>query len=153
MRQSLISCSSTIAGFVLLLGISQLAYGAMYKWVDEEGITHYTQQPPPDGIEAENIKPPPVVDTDTASENLEKQQNQVEKLRKGREKSAEQRHDKEQEAKIKAENCSRARSRLQQASRPRVAFTNPDGSVRRASEDERQKTINEANKQIEEFCN
>ncbi|MCG8614453.1 MAG: DUF4124 domain-containing protein, partial [Pseudomonadales bacterium] len=29
----------------------------MYKWVDEDGNTHYSQSPPPAGVEGTTIKP------------------------------------------------------------------------------------------------
>jgi hypothetical protein len=49
MKLSLIAC--------LLLTLSLNAYSSeIYKWIDEEGKTHYTQTPP-DGVEAEAIKP------------------------------------------------------------------------------------------------
>ena len=38
---------------------SQLAVAEMYKWVDDEGNTHYTQSPPPGDVEKEIIKPEP----------------------------------------------------------------------------------------------
>ncbi len=49
MKLSLITC--------LLLTFSLNAYAAeIYKWMDEEGKIHYSQTPP-DGVEAEAIKP------------------------------------------------------------------------------------------------
>jgi hypothetical protein len=35
---------------------SASAWATLYKWVDEKGVTHYTQEPPPDG-KATKIEP------------------------------------------------------------------------------------------------
>lgn len=41
----------------LLAGVAcGAAHAALYKWVDEKGVTHYTQEPPPDG-KATRIEP------------------------------------------------------------------------------------------------
>ena len=41
---------------VLLLSISAPAH-AIYKWVDEKGVTHFSEHPPPDGKKAQKIEP------------------------------------------------------------------------------------------------
>ena len=48
--------------FLVVTFACSTTFAAMYKWVDEEGNTHYTQQPPPDGIESKTLKPPPAID-------------------------------------------------------------------------------------------
>ncbi len=34
---------------LLVLALVSLPAAAVYKWVDEKGVTHYTEEPPPDG--------------------------------------------------------------------------------------------------------
>ena len=29
----------------------------MYKWVDEKGVTHFSENPPPDGTKATTVEP------------------------------------------------------------------------------------------------
>ena len=41
---------------VLLLSISAPAH-AIYKWVDEKGVTHFSDDPPPDGRKVQKIEP------------------------------------------------------------------------------------------------
>ena len=41
---------------VLLLCISAPAH-AIYKWVDEKGVTHFSEYPPPDGTKVQKIEP------------------------------------------------------------------------------------------------
>ena len=42
---------------VTVLAWSAAAYGQMYKWVDKNGRTHYTDTPPPP--DAKSSAPPP----------------------------------------------------------------------------------------------
>jgi hypothetical protein len=44
-------------GVVLFLVFSaSLAFGQVYQWVDENGVRHFSDQPPPDGRESEQAK-------------------------------------------------------------------------------------------------
>lgn len=47
----------TIAVALGMLALSVAAYGQMYKWVDKQGKTHYTDSPPP--ADAKSVAPPP----------------------------------------------------------------------------------------------
>ena len=38
-----------LAAAALLSLIPAIAMGEVYKWIDEDGVTHYSQQPPPAG--------------------------------------------------------------------------------------------------------
>lgn len=153
MRQSLIKFIFRLTGFLLVFGFHQLATAAMYKWVDEEGVTHYTQQPPPDGIQAETLKPPPKVDTDAAIEKLDSQQKQVEELREGRLKGKEEEMKKAEEAALQKENCRKATEKLSSLERPRVNLVNEDGSYTRVTEEYRQEQMEIAKERVKEFCN
>jgi hypothetical protein len=46
-----------IAVILGALALSAVAYGQMYKWVDKEGKTHYTDTPPPS--DAKSVMPAP----------------------------------------------------------------------------------------------
>lgn len=46
----------TTALVIALVVAAPVAAAQVYKWVDEDGVTHYTQQPPPGG-EAQVIDP------------------------------------------------------------------------------------------------
>ena len=64
------------------------SYAALYKWVDADGNTHYTQNPPSGGIEADVIKPPPRVNTEKARNQLEEEQKYLEDIQEERSKQA-----------------------------------------------------------------
>ncbi|MEM7027872.1 MAG: DUF4124 domain-containing protein [Pseudomonadota bacterium] len=124
----------------------------MYKWVDEQGNTHYTQSPPPDDIKAETIKPPSKVDTDGATKTLEQKKKKVDDLREKRITSAEEKQKAENDIREKEEKCNQAKERLASYQRPRVSLENPDGSLRVIPEEERQVEIKKSQGYVTEFC-
>lgn len=142
---------SRATGFLLCLFAFNV-YAAMYKWVDEDGVTHYTQQPPPPGVEAETIKPPSDVDTEGAERSLKEREKFLDELSGERNKK---REDQEQAQQIERENkeaCGKARQRLQSFQNPRINFVDEDGNRRRATEEERQRELKKARDYIQENC-
>lgn len=140
---------------VLLLGaLPGIASAAVYKWVDENGQVQYSQTPPPGGIETQEIKvaPPPPDDPEAARREHTLEEG-LEKREEAREDAAKEASEDAEYKKQKAQRCEAAKHRLYQAERPRVSFIEPDGSERRATEEERQQQITESQKQVEEFCN
>jgi hypothetical protein len=47
----------TYTACVALLLFSAVAYGQVYRWVDEKGTTHYSNSPPPKGVKATIVDP------------------------------------------------------------------------------------------------
>lgn len=45
----------TVGGLLLLLALG--AQAQMYKWVDAQGVTHYSQTPPPAGTQTQTVAP------------------------------------------------------------------------------------------------
>ena len=127
---------------------------AMYKWVDKDGQTHYTQYPPPDeDIQVETIQPPPDVDTAGARKELEQKQEKIESIEEERSKSAEEAAEKAKLSALNKANCDLARDKLNQLNNiPRVYGTDAEGNRVRLGEDERQARIAEARKDIKEWC-
>ena len=137
---------------ILLYFVAGHCYAAMYKWVDEEGNTHYSEKPPVEDVEVETIKPPPKVDSERALKELEEQEKQINKFNEGQAKQAEEQADADKKAEIQKKNCDLARDKLARVNaNPRV-YTGEGEDRRRIGEDERQAKIAEANKMIKEFC-
>lgn len=138
----------------LLCSLPFLAQAEIYKWTDENGQVHYTQQPPAD-LPAEHITPPPPPPIDP-----EKAQQQVEELIESQqtEESAEVKRQKVEQAEelaeqIREENCQIARDNLLvYQNNPGRRFMNELGEVTRPTEEERQAKITEFEKQVDEFC-
>jgi len=120
---------------------------AIYKWVDEKGVTHYTEQPPANGKGQEiqpRVIPPATPAVPPAGQAVEKPAAEgASTPREVMTISAEQ----------MAEQCQKARQRLQQLeSSPRILVQGADGEMRRASEEERQRMLDEERKRIELYC-
>ena len=139
---------------ILLLGVVPgIAAAAVYKWVDENGQVQYTQTPPPGGIESQEIKPPPPpADAEGAIERQERLEKGLEERRESREEATKQATEDAEHAKQKAQRCEAAKHRLQQAQYPLTNIVEPDGTQRRATEEERQRHITDAEAQVAEFC-
>lgn len=136
-----------------LLVFAANAPAAMYKWVDKDGNIHYTQTPPPPDIQAETIKPPPDVDTEKARQELQQQQEMVEKIREQRLAEKEEEKLAQQKLEQKRANCEMAKRRLDSYTQPRVRYTDEQGNRQYFTEEERQEQIQKSKDMIEEFCN
>lgn len=145
------SVYSGIQVFALCVMVGN-SHAALYKWVDDEGNTHYSERLPADVV-VEEIAPPSRVDTESANKQLEGQQKKAADLEARRKEKAESDRFDEQNAKIKKGNCEKARAGLASLARPSVRFVQEDGSRIRATEEQRQEKIAEANKMIQEHCN
>jgi uncharacterized protein DUF4124 len=132
---------------------SQYAIAAMYKWVDDEGNTHYTQSPPPGDIEKEIIKPPPGIDSELSQKQQEDRKERLDKARDSRLDASEQARAEEEEKEKQRADCEKARAKLASNQRPRLNLKDKDGNVIRATEEQRQKEIGRAKELIKEFCN
>jgi hypothetical protein len=129
-----------------------VCYAAMYKWVDADGNTQYTQHPPPGDIQAETIKPPPKVNTEDALNKLEAQKKEATELREGRLKKAEEKSKAEENLALEKENCRRGRENLTNLERPHGLIAQPDGSRVRITEEVRQQKLAQAREMIKEWC-
>ena len=140
----------------LLLAITWIgaAEARMYRWIDEDGTTVYSQSPPASG-EAAEIK----INTSTSAppkESVTGESSQPDsQTRESPEKPADGPSKEEIAAsnKIKSENCTAARYNLNLDTNlgNRLVKT-PDGLYKRLTEEERQQKIEESRKQVGEFC-
>ena len=133
---------------LLLAALSPPSQAAIYKWVDEKGVTHFTEQPPASGqgekvqprvyAPATPVAPPPKKDAGTAEPKAE-QATPKAVMALPPERMAEQ--------------CEQARQRLLQLeSSPRILYRGEDGEMTRAPEEERQRMMDEERKRIELYC-
>jgi hypothetical protein len=136
------------------LSLSPLALsGAVYKWVDEVGQVHYTQERPPAGVNAETVKPPPrAADPELAEKQLEEREKLLEGYREGRAEQAEIDNKIAEQDAWKKENCKRAKQSVQAYSIPNALVEQADGSRARFTEDERLAGLKEAGDRVKEYC-
>lgn len=135
----------------LMLALSATAMASqVYKWVDAQGVTHFSAQPP-QGQPATAINtsaPPPrqapAEPAPSVEELLDPEQAAIDK--KVKEQVAAQEAERKQ-------YCASARTNLAQLeNNPRLRIED-EGEVRRIDENERQERIAELKKSIAENCN
>jgi hypothetical protein len=145
--------------FLLALVVSGLLLSTsgqaeMYRWVNEDGVTVYSQLPPPDHRQADVVKPPPPPPTGAETlPSVDDQLKQIQEQKAARQKvKSRQAELREWHAKRQA-NCDAARRNLQVLQGPtRRLVATPGADYERLTEERRQEMIQEAKDQIEEFC-
>jgi len=146
--------SSILIAVTVLLS-APLVHGAVYKWQDEQGITHFSDAPPAGGrveIVPQPRLPPADPEAERRLEELLQSQKQEEEARQ-KKKREKMKAAAEQAARM--ETCRRAKKRLVVLeSRPgsRIKITEPDGTLRRLTEEERQTRLVVVQKQIADSC-
>lgn len=144
--------TALVASFTLFSLSIPAPFAAVYKWVDENGQTVYSQNPPSGDVEYEEIGAPPKVDSARALKELRDDKIKADKLRRERLRvETDRKKTREEEANVK-KNCKIARGKLASLQRPRAKILQPDGSRIRLPEEERQRQIKEAEAKIKEWC-
>ncbi|NUT89429.1 DUF4124 domain-containing protein [Pseudomonas corrugata] len=130
----------------LLVGLSPMCMaGQIYKWVDAQGVTHFSAQPPDDAGATTVIKSSPPVGKPPARPSAGTIGDQKAIDEQVKQQVA------DQEAQLKV-FCEQARTNLAQLkNNPRVR-EDVEGEMRRLTDEERRQRIDETSKQIEEHC-
>lgn len=159
---------------VFLFGIALAAVGSalaqtassatIYKWVDEKGVTHYSESPPPKTkskpIEVQTAPSPPAEQAGTAAvKSLQEQELEFQERRKEREAAMLQEERKRQAVKTaesdKKRKCAEAKTRLaylQKQKRGPAATRNEKGEIEWWNFERRGIEINELGKFIDQNC-
>lgn len=123
----------------------------IYKWLDDEGVVHYTARPPDDvdyeevGIESREPVEANTDNDETASgedgggERMPPEQPEMTRS--------------EPDPELVAERCAQARSNIENLNRyQNVTVRGDDGEQRSVSDEERMRMIEEAQAFIDEWC-
>ncbi len=137
-------CIAALFGALLF----EPAMARMYKWVDEDGQVHYSQQPPMDK-KSEHIKatPPPR----SSGKSADKDTKEADAEQATAEEDETKQYKVETEASIKR-NCKQARDKLTSFTMRGRVQVNEGGTYRTLTEEERQAGIAEAKKRIKQYC-
>lgn len=136
----------------MLLSFS--VHAQIYKWVDENGQTHYSEQPPASGEAQQiNVPPPPPIDPDAAREDIEELIESQQAADQAEQEAAEQAEQAARQQAILKENCRIARENLRlYQNNPGRRMLDEEGNVTRLREEERQQKIQEYQEQVDQFC-
>lgn len=132
----------------LLFGCAGAACaGQIYKWVDAQGVTHFTAQPPQAAkatvIPGAKQPPQPAPEATVPAADDDPKQAEID---------ARVRNDLAQKEKEREEYCTTVRTNLAQLRNNRRLKATVDGELRLVTQDERQTQIAEAEKAIAEHC-
>ena len=129
----------------------------MYKWVDEKGVTHFSENPPADGTKATTVEPrvtppsgpvAPPKGTNTEAWRSQEADFRKRQVERGQREQAETRERAELEQK-----CAEARKRLAFFEEHGTIYSRKDdGSKTYMSEAQREARINELRSDIREHC-
>jgi Domain of unknown function (DUF4124) len=144
-----------LAGCLLLL--QSPAFADVYKWVNENNEVQYTQMPPPPGIKYVRIQTaehPNMIDAEGADQTTDDQAAPTDEAQPETRAGSKSMSEYEAEvARVSRENCKIANNNLVQLNMGgHLRYRNEKGEYVNMSEEERQKRIAEANRQIKQFC-
>lgn len=125
----------------------------MYKWVDEKGVTHFSQDPPPDGNKgAQKIEVKPIQSDRAASDNWRQREQESKQLRAKQ--GVEQARNREQEEAQRGQRC-RAAQRKADAMKNYARVFRLDEKGERVYYDDKQREseLAEAQADISRYCN
>ncbi|SES63195.1 protein of unknown function [Nitrosomonas marina] len=148
---------------VSVLSFSLPVSAQLFKWVDEQGKTQYSDQPPPSAnVQNEQqlkiqASPTPVSAASTMSDTETDKTDELVEQRLEYDKRRQERLKKEAQRKTEAaenqKKCVDAQSRLRVFSEsPRLRIPDGKGGLVYADDNLRQQKIDEANESIKTFC-
>jgi len=144
--------SLIVAGILLSVAIQ----AGVYRWVDENGVTVYSQVPPPADVQKERIDPTPP--SPVSEKEAWKEVNQEWRKMQDRQDITKEQaiadSDQSKKKHDEEKNCSIAQRTLQQlGSSRRNRVRTPEGGVKRMPAKEREDRLREAREMEEKYCN
>jgi hypothetical protein len=127
--------------------LASTAFAGTYKWTDEKGNVHYTQQPPAEGT-YERMK---VDKTRAGSAEPEAAPEQNANTSKPATSNQTVKDEVAKNAEIRAKNCEGAKKNLEILTVYK-RYKDKDGNVVRMDDSERNRQIEETKQQIADFC-
>ena len=155
-RRFLIATGALILALGCLSAAPRL-HAELYRWVDEKGVTHYSETPPP-GRKAGKVQAQPVPEgAKPASKDWQDQEREFQRRRIGREEAEDKRQADEKQKRIYAAarkaNCIQAQQNLHalQSAVPVYAI-NEKGERVFVEDSARPVAIEAAKKNVEMYC-
>lgn len=134
---------------------SAASAGQLYKWVDENGNTHYGDTPPPQQ-EVKTIEAPREADEDEAARIRMRTQNLLDQMEirdEQRAESAQRTQAADRKKQAQERRCSRAKAELALLKRKgRHVYIDENGDTIRIEKDQRSKMIEDLEAAIKKHC-
>jgi hypothetical protein len=127
------------------------AAAQMYKWVDEKGVTHYSETPPPDG-KAAKVDIRPATGGASAPAGADWKQKELESKQQRVQKDQDQQQEQKQSS-ARYNNCMEAQRQLATAQQPRPLFqVNDKGEKVYLDDKEREREIAGWQANVKKYC-
>ena len=139
---------------LLSLALSPLAVAAqVYKWVDEKGVTHYSESPPPDG-KAGKIEIKPQGEAVAPATDWKQKEEAARQQRIQKQQSERQQDDQSQnQVAVRRNRCREAQRQLVIVQLPRPVFSvNEKGEKVYLEDKERQSEIEGWKDHVRKYC-
>jgi hypothetical protein len=138
---------------ILLMLITPSLGKTAYKWVDKDGIIHYSQLPPSNQEVQEITLPAPTNNPTFMPESLQKRLQQLQQKQLEQDRAAAEKTHIQNRLAARKRNCEVARENLElYQGNPRWLIGDKQGNYIRLSETERRERIAEVKQQIEANC-
>jgi hypothetical protein len=137
----------------LLLPLAAGAQG-LYKWVDEKGVVHYSDTPPP-GKGGQKLKAPsqPPLDGASSPQRSRSWQEQLQDTNERRFQDEKKQKEQEQKSREAAEKCQRARYALDSLKQERPLYrVDPQGERVFMEDEERRRLTESWQQQADAYC-
>lgn len=145
-------CSMLLA-FGVALAMAQSASAQVYRWVDDEGKVHFTDQPPP-GEDVERVDVKTSKSSVSGEEVAEQRRAQLEALQSEREAREKARADAASERRERKEKCEAARERYNNVVwKKKIHEIDEQGNKTYLSDADEDRVKREAADAVSEFCN
>jgi hypothetical protein len=145
-----------LAGLILAAGVAQAQ--TMYKWVDEKGTTHFSENPPPDDgkTKASKVEPkvtPPSSPASASRDTPEKWRAQEADFKRRQVERNQREETSEREKAQRANACESAKRRVAfLANTHRIFRDNADGSRTWLTDSQREQEIDKMRDVVREKC-
>ncbi len=145
---------------ILLALASVSAFAGLTKWVDSQGVVHYSDEPPPPNVKSQTLNTPstsggiPAASAPAAPKTVYEREAEINKEKKAKEEAAQKAAKQQEDAVQKQKACEQARSQLgtlQNA--PRVVTYDDKGERTYMDDAQRQQQISEAQAAVGKYCN
>ena len=137
----------------ILIAVSLSAHAAFYKWVDANGVTQYSQSPPPSGQYKEMRSSLPPGDSNAERQSAETSPPPQNPATEPTPAAPPDDQELARQQAAREQNCQLAKQRLSQLeNHPRIRYMAADGSVRVMSEEEKQAKLMETRNMMNEMC-
>ncbi len=139
---------------LVLLCFSIASHSAIYKWVDENGVTQFSEFPPSQQ-EAEQVRgaAPPTEDPDAARERLQQRLDGFDQRREAESVRREEQAAQQEQQALRQRNCEVARHNLEIMARGgRTRILTESGEATYLTEEQRLERLETARKAVQENC-